>query len=173
MSTKPTQSKSKPTPQRFALPATIKVIGTTLPSEAHGREIVLEISTESRTIVDHLSLAEMGAGELKPLAAALAEGEHFHLAKREMRGEVANAILREAVHNKTIVVESTGLTKLTIDGQKFTAYVWNRRVHWFGPKPDTEVIASMRGPQAPRRPPKVLHLWPLKLLHPGHLMLMC
>jgi hypothetical protein len=148
MSTKPTQKQPETTRQRFALPDAIRVIGTTLPSEAHGREIVLEISTESRTNVSHLSLAEMGAGELKPLAAALAEGEHFNLAKREMRGEVAKAILREVVNSKTVVVDSTGLTKLTIAGQTFTAYVWNRRVYWFGPKPEIEVIASKRGPQA-------------------------
>ena len=129
---------------QFALPDTIRGIGMTPLSETKAREVVIEITTSSGITVVHLLLAEVGSGDYKSLGEALAEGEHFDLAERDMRGKVAKALLSQVVTNKTIVIESTGLTKITVDGQTFNAYVWDHRIYWFGPKPETKVVASKR-----------------------------
>jgi hypothetical protein len=141
---RPYKGKTKTTViiKPLVLAETIRVIGTTVPTEGSGREVVVEIGTEKPFRVSHFPLAAIGSGDLRPLAMELAEAGQYHLAIKPTLCTVANYILAKARNTKTLVITATGLTKVMVDGQPFYAYVWSGRIYWFGPAPAIKVLAS-------------------------------
>jgi hypothetical protein len=140
----PRRISTKNTGQSFVLPQAFNVVGTTMPTDTAGREILIEIGSGSKFRAIHLSIAALGSGDHKPLASELSESGYYKLARKPMLTMVADSILEKAATINTLVITLNGFFKLLIGEEKFNGYAWSGAVYWFGPPPPMNVIVSAR-----------------------------
>lgn len=116
-------------------PREFKILGITKICSDEARKLVFYHQTRQGNRLVQIPVTEMATGEMKQLAAVLAEAGHFDLLERKLLKAVSMEMLSTAHKNDVVLLSGPGVHFVEDSEATCSAYVWGGTTYWFGDQP--------------------------------------